>query len=800
LKHKVKLGINVDHIATLRQARGEGSPDLLNAVIEVISAGADSIVAHLREDRRHIQDADIYSIRKAVKHFDMEMAATKEMVGIALKVMPDIVTLVPEKRQELTTEGGLDVAGNLEKLIRQCGILEKAGIRVSLFIDPEPIQIEASARTGATFIEIHTGKYANDPSPKNLRSIEVAVLLATELGLKVNAGHGLDYKNTKAVAKIEGIEEFNIGFSVIARSVFVGLKTAVKEMKHVIISAVLVMLFCANVMASTSEVRTENAMVPLKDLPKTIDFNSVDVNALDVTPEASKPVTKGPATKEVKSVDSASSPETTIIKEVSEASKEVKKEVPINVETILVTPTEIVAEVQPKKPYFSDVPQDHWAFESVNDLVRLGVTQGYPDGTYRGSSNLSRYEMAMFLSKLAHAKQVRAAVSEKLMEELRAELYKIRYSLNMYKKQPSVQKLWSGSYFGRLRLGNILAANASSASVSAPFGPVFDQRLQIGFDQPINDDSYLKFKLDTMDAAITPGRDVFKEMLDFKGRVMTKSGFGIEATGGPGIVVHHESTAKIFPCDDGTVYMRENGGIKFMYEPGDLETSIGYRSTNISNLGYSTGHDVYTSVAYLFRGTWFGNMTLTYSADNFRTDLRAVETSNEATVSSYELLIEPNGRLEYGIKTCVVGGLNNPNNLYVGIHIMSKDFLRAGSSFKVMASKTGSEFFAGPVYSGYLGETIFNRLYQSGSYYTGFEFEQAVSKGLSVKMSGDLTMGSDGIYGNKDPLSRASLETDIEMGVLERATLVLAYRLYQVPSSTVNQTSDMLGVGLKYGF
>lgn len=782
MRRKVKLGVNVDHIATLREARREGMPDLLCAVKAAISAGADSIVAHLREDRRHIQDADIFAIRKAVKRFDMEMAATPEMIKIALKVKPDLVTLVPEKRQELTTEGGLDVASNLKRLIWQCGILEKAGIRVSLFIDPDPIQIEASLRTGATYIEIHTGKYARDPSKKNFQIIEAAVLLARELGLRVNAGHGLDYNNAKDIAKIEGVEELNIGFSIIAKSVFVGLKAAVREMKKIVISMALIMLFCGNVMAATSE----KANIPLKDLPRTIDFNSIDVNALDITPENISKV----ITAEVK----------LIFEEPSQASKEVKAEIPIMINTILITSREIVAEALPKKPYFSDVPQDHWAFESVNDLVRLGVTQGYPDGTYRGSSNLSRYEMATFLSKLAHAKQVRAAISEKLMEELRAELYKIRYTLNMYKKQPSMQKPWSGSYFGRLRLGNIVSANAASASVSAPFGPVFDQRLQIGFTQSINEDSYLKFKLDTMDASITPGRDVFKEMLDFKGRLMTKSGFGIEATGGPGIVVHNESTSKIFPCDDGTVYIRENSGIKFMYEPGDLETGIGYRSTNISGLGISTGHDVYAYMGYLFRGTWFGNMTFKYSADNFRTDLRAVESSNEASVSSYELIIEPNGRLEYGIRSCIVGGNNNPNNIYMGIYVMSKEFLRAGSSFKVMASKTGSEFFVSPVYSGYLGETLFNRLYQSGSYYTGFEFAQALSKTLSVKMAGDVTTGSEGIYGKNDPLSRSSFETDIELGVLDRATLVFAYRIYQVPASTVNQTSDMLGVGLKYGF
>lgn len=232
-----KLGVNIDHIATIRQARRESFPSPVEAARICMKAGADAVVAHLREDRRHIQDSDIYAIRKAVRRFDMEMAATAEMQKIALKVKPDIVTLVPEKRAEVTTEGGLDVKRQVSYLKKYVKKLQDRGISVSLFIDPEPSQIKASAAVKAELVEIHTGRYANSSSKKDkkreLAKIKEAVALARSLGLKVNAGHGLGLFNAKAVAAISGIEEFNIGFSIIADAVFSGLKEAVKKMKGV---------------------------------------------------------------------------------------------------------------------------------------------------------------------------------------------------------------------------------------------------------------------------------------------------------------------------------------------------------------------------------------------------------------------------------------------------------------------------------------------------------------------------------------------------------------------------------------
>lgn len=229
----MRLGINIDHIATLREARKETFPDPVEAAREAIAGGADGIVCHLREDRRHIQDKDVFRLREMDTRLDLEMAATDEMLRFALKVKPEMVTIVPEKRQEVTTEGGLDVKSKTQnlksKLMNTIAKLQSKGIIVSLFIDPEIEQIEAAGGTGAEFVELHTGRYAQ--APDELRH---AVLHAGFVGLRVNAGHGIDYYNVKEIAKIGGIEELNIGFSIIARALFAGMKGAVQEMREAI--------------------------------------------------------------------------------------------------------------------------------------------------------------------------------------------------------------------------------------------------------------------------------------------------------------------------------------------------------------------------------------------------------------------------------------------------------------------------------------------------------------------------------------------------------------------------------------
>jgi pyridoxine 5-phosphate synthase len=234
-----RLGINVDHVATLRQARGGSEPDPVAAAMLAELAGADGIVVHLREDRRHVQDRDLWLLRQTVKtRLDLEMAADDAMVKIALDVKPDYVTLVPERRQELTTEGGLDVAGHKSRLKRIVDALREGGIPVSLFIEPEVKQIKASRDIGAAMIEIHTGRYANARSEHAadtaFEAIVAAANLAAKLTLRVNAGHGLNYANIRRLTTIDAIEEYNIGHSIVARAVLVGLDQAVREMKRLI--------------------------------------------------------------------------------------------------------------------------------------------------------------------------------------------------------------------------------------------------------------------------------------------------------------------------------------------------------------------------------------------------------------------------------------------------------------------------------------------------------------------------------------------------------------------------------------
>lgn len=233
----IELGVNIDHVATLRQARGTRYPDPIEAAFEAERAGADAITLHLREDRRHIQDRDVEILRGCLQtRMNLEMAATDEMIAVARRLRPHDCCLVPERREELTTEGGLDVRANRERLTRCCALLAEAGVRVSLFIDAEPAQIEIAAAIGAPVIEIHTGHYAEAPDEVRRREELGRIVRAVEqgraLGLKVNAGHGLNYHNVQTIAAVDGIAELNIGHAIVARAVFTGLGAAVTEMKR----------------------------------------------------------------------------------------------------------------------------------------------------------------------------------------------------------------------------------------------------------------------------------------------------------------------------------------------------------------------------------------------------------------------------------------------------------------------------------------------------------------------------------------------------------------------------------------
>ena len=233
----IALGVNIDHVATLRQARGTLYPDPIQAAIEAEQAGADAITLHLREDRRHIQERDVEMLRNILQtRMNLEMAVTDDMIAFAETVRPADCCLVPERREELTTEGGLDVVAHMPAVRAACTRLAQAGVRVSLFIDADPRQIDAAAAVGAPTIEIHTGHFADARTTQARTAervrIEQAVRYALDLGLQVNAGHGLHYHNVQEIAAIPGISELNIGHAIIARAVFVGLQSAVTEMRR----------------------------------------------------------------------------------------------------------------------------------------------------------------------------------------------------------------------------------------------------------------------------------------------------------------------------------------------------------------------------------------------------------------------------------------------------------------------------------------------------------------------------------------------------------------------------------------
>ncbi len=242
MPRELLLGVNIDHIATIRQARLGRYPDPVQAAIEAEEAGADGITLHLREDRRHIQDRDVRLLKDILQtRMNLEMAVTDDMIAIASRVKPQHCCLVPERREELTTEGGLDVLSHLGRVRDACAALAASDVEVSLFIDPDKTQIEAAVAASAPVVEIHTGRYADaktsGETEREFLKISEAVRYGQELGLVVNAGHGLDYHNVKPVAALPGVNELNIGHSIVARALFTGFKAAVREMKALMLEA-----------------------------------------------------------------------------------------------------------------------------------------------------------------------------------------------------------------------------------------------------------------------------------------------------------------------------------------------------------------------------------------------------------------------------------------------------------------------------------------------------------------------------------------------------------------------------------
>jgi len=240
--HTILLGVNIDHVATIRQARGTRYPEPLQAALVAEQAGADAVTLHLREDRRHIQDRDVTMLKEMLQtRMNLEMAVTEEMLTIASRIRPEDCCLVPERREELTTEGGLDVAGQRSRISEACVRLAEADVRVSLFIDADEAQVQAAADCQAPVIEIHTGHFAEARDRKSrqleFERVQRAVDLGTSLGLQVNAGHGLDYHNVSPIAAIDNIRELNIGHAIVARAIFSGLHTAVQDMKQLMLVA-----------------------------------------------------------------------------------------------------------------------------------------------------------------------------------------------------------------------------------------------------------------------------------------------------------------------------------------------------------------------------------------------------------------------------------------------------------------------------------------------------------------------------------------------------------------------------------
>lgn len=803
MKRKIKLGVNVDHIATLRQARRDGKPVVVEAAKLAIAGGADSIVAHLREDRRHIQDGDVYSIRKLRTHFDLEMAATNEMLKIALKVKPDMATIVPEKRQELTTEGGLDVKGNLPKISKFGKKLEASGIRVSLFIDPVESQIRAAAKTGASFIEIHTGAYARSRSKKDLGNILRAVKLAKGLGLKVNAGHGLDYDNVSPVAGIEGIGEFNIGFSIIARSVVVGLKKAVSEMKKLIVLFLIIGISASfSYSAVKHAVKPKAAVAPVTEeaVPDWLQNIGVSSEAGSQPETTVKQSTEEAVPDWLKNMGVSSEPagtvEATAAPSTQEGIPDWLKNLGISNEASTIEAKEEL--LQPESSYFKDVPRDHWAAHSVNELVRIGITQGYPDGTFRGAKNISRYEAAVFISKLARAGKERAAENEKLLEELKAEAYKIRYTLDMYKKPPEKKRPLYVDLSSRMILGNIVSANSASSMLNARIGPVCDYRLIASYRQEFDEDTFVRIGMDTMDSARVGGRDLVKDMLEAEAQVVTKSGFGVNMTSGPGLIIHREGAINIFPSEDHRAYVRPNSGIKFIYSPGDLDSAVGYRATAIATDGAAGVNDVYGYTGYKFRKTFMGDVALKYSIDVFSNDLRGTYATSESTINMYEMVISPSRQLDLGMKVGVASNQDTQHNIFAGLSLISRDLFRSGSTIKLFANKIGSDFYGYPVYQAIMGTDLFDKLYQGGTYDLGMEVSQAMNRDLSMRMTADVVTGPTGLYGVDEPNSNMTFELGMDYRAFEDAALSFGLRTFQNPSAATNATSDMLMFGFRY--
>ncbi|MFC1559991.1 S-layer homology domain-containing protein [Candidatus Margulisiibacteriota bacterium] len=448
---------------------------------------------------------------------------------------------------------------------------------------------------------------------------------------------------------------------------------------------------------------------------------------------------------------------------------------------------------------FTDVPADHWAYDAVNELVAEGLTQGYPDGTFRGRNYITRYETAVFLSKMAHRVQIRNAINEKILEELKAEVYKIRYTLDFYKDEPLRRGPVYGRFRARARFGNLISANAAYGSVVAPIGPVFDYRLVTSYWQEFQGGAHIKLTVDTMDSGFSYPRDFVREMLDFEGGVETPHNWGIRLTGGPGTVIHREPT-NIFPSEDNTVYLRPKNGATVFYDKDSLDAGIKYQTASITTDGVAAVHDVGFNLGYEYKKTAFGKVKFMYSLDNYANDLRAGMATLESTINMYEMVIYPNTAHKIGLKIGI-SSFPDTENYYLGGYYVAENIFGADSKFALHMSRIGEQFLNAPGdldQDDILGVNLFDKLLRNGTYDIGTEIAHKVGEGRAFRIKGGLVLGKDGQYDASETDAEATIEINMDYGMFEDAVMTIGYRIYQKPSLTSNTTSDILGIGFNY--
>lgn len=492
---------------------------------------------------------------------------------------------------------------------------------------------------------------------------------------------------------------------------------------------------------------------------------------------------------------------------VTEETKVVTEEIKtVTEETITVTKEAetMTREVIPEEKinFFTDVPEDHWALDSVNKLVKMGVTQGYPDGTFRGREEITRYEMAIFLSKMAHKERMKRAINEKILEELKAEVYKLRYTVDMYKKGPDKTGPINGSFGARIRMGNLITANAANPSVAAPIGPVLDYRLITSYLQEFKGGSYIRLNIDTMDSGFSNPRDLVREMFDFEAGLETPYMMGIKVTAGPGTIVHRETT-NIFPSEDYTVYLRPDNSIAVEYDNGYFDTGIQYKATQISTSGVVSVHDVNYYLWYKLGETFLGNIKLGYSMDYYTNDLRATDATMESTINMYNAIIKVNAFHEVGLKLGVSSDLDPTGKTFFGGYYVAKDLIGQGSNLAVSLNRTGDTFLnaSGNLkQDDILGVNVFNKFYKNGTYDFGLEISQKIGEGRTFRGKAGAVLNGEGRYDGTVPDAEAAVEANLDFGVLDDAVMTIGYRVYQKPSLLTNITSDMIGIAFNYKF